>query len=360
MTFAEYWNEKAALVDKALAGLLAGAVPQWQVGRAGFPDETEWFSLTLPEEKPAFPAPRLQEAMAYSLLAPGKRLRPVLVLAAAELTRQSSAKKENPPEKAAVGGPFATSLPASAQDQAGVSAVDGPFEASLLAACAIEMIHTYSLIHDDLPAMDNDDFRRGRPTNHRVYGEALAILAGDALLTLAFEVLSYYGQAGPTLAQRGWQVTGEIARAAGPLGMAGGQVLDLEAEGKTIPLEELRRLQAAKTGALIVASLRTGAILAGGPPDLLEALTQYGHHLGLAFQITDDLLDVLGDGVKTGKGTGRDAAHGKATFPSLLGLAGAQEAARVEVGAAVAAVAPWGEQAWFFQRLANYLLEREK
>lgn len=414
MTFKEYWKGKAGLVEEVLQGFLGGRIPQW-VGQRS-PEPPNWgttrasalstygkkegpelleesttggsqsgdlpgwvFSLPT-DEKPFFRAPRLQEAMAYSLLAPGKRLRPVLVLAAAEVSRQEAAPEVRPNHlqpaldpaepgrygqasgNIVVGSPALKTRAAKTGNRAGSAplvADDAPYEPTLLAACAVEMIHTYSLIHDDLPAMDNDDLRRGRPTCHRVYGEAMAILAGDALLTLAFEILGHYGQASGLLAVRGLQIVREIARAAGALGMAGGQVLDLEAEGRKVDLVQLKQLQAAKTGALFIASLRAGAILVGASPQVLACLSEYGRHLGLAFQITDDLLDVTGDGKKTGKGVGRDAAHDKSTFPSLLGVEGSRSIARSEVEAAQEALAPLGEAGWFLRELAAFLLERE-
>ncbi|MBI4556232.1 MAG: polyprenyl synthetase family protein, partial [Candidatus Hydrogenedentes bacterium] len=194
-------------------------------------------------------APRtLRDAMRYSLFAGGKRLRPALVLGTAE-------------------------------------AICGDDTVALPAACAIEMVHTYSLIHDDLPSMDNDDLRRGKPTSHKVYGEAMAILAGDALLTMAFDIAAQTGHA---------SIVREIAQAAGAEGMAGGQVLDLESEDKRLTLEELQRLHACKTGALIRVAVRCGAILAGADAGELEVLTRYGEHIGLAFQIADDILNVTG------------------------------------------------------------------
>src|SRR5579864_2568506 len=230
------------------------------------------------ELAPGIP-PRLQEAMAYSLQAGGKRLRPILVLLSCE-------------------------------------ACGGTVEAALPAACAVEMVHTYSLIHDDLPAMDNDDLRRGRPTNHIVFGEALAILAGDGLLTLAFEVLARDVVPAETAAA----CCADLARAAGMAGMVGGQVADLEAEGRTVAsLEELEGIHRRKTGALLASGLTMGARIARAGNDDLHRLSSFGRCLGLAFQITDDLLDVCGSVQTLGKAVQKDASHGKLTYPSLLG-----------------------------------------
>lgn len=256
--------------------------------------------------------PTLRDAAAYSLFAGGKRLRPGLVLGAAEI-------------------------------------VCGSDEAALPAACAIEMIHTYSLIHDDLPAMDDDDLRRGKPTNHVVYGEAIAILAGDALLTMAFEVLARAGNGAAVI---------ELAQAAGAAGMVGGQVIDLESEDKRLTASELRRIHAMKTGALIRGAVRLGAILGGATPAQLDALTAYGEHIGLAFQIADDILDVTGDQALIGKPVGSDEANGKSTYPALLGLDESQRLANEAVADAVAALTPFGPEADTFRALARYIVDR--
>lgn len=258
--------------------------------------------------------PALIAAMRYSLFAGGKRLRPALALGAAEL----------------VCGEDAVALPA---------------------ACALEMIHTYSLIHDDLPCMDDDDYRRGRLTAHKVYGEAQAILAGDALLTMAFDVLASAGNVA---------VVREIAQAAGVMGMAGGQWLDLAAEGTTPSLEELRRIHSCKTGALIRVSVRSGALLAGADAVQLAALSRYGEQLGLAFQIADDILDVTGDPAAMGKATGADRAAHKATYPAILGLARARELAREAMEEAAAAVEGFGAAGEAFRNLAAYVVQRDK
>ncbi|MDD5306902.1 MAG: polyprenyl synthetase family protein [Deltaproteobacteria bacterium] len=226
------------------------------------------------------PAPLLQ-AMGYSLFAGGKRVRPVLVLAACETF--------------APGGPD-----------------------PLPAACAIEYIHTYSLIHDDLPAMDNDDFRRGRPTSHKAFGEAMAILSGDALLTEAFGLVARsYRDAGGSLAA---DLLAELAMAAGSAGMVGGQVLDTLYTNRHASQSDVETTHGMKTGAIITAAVRCGAILGGADEDELAALTRYGNRIGLAFQVADDVLDVVGSRESLGKTAGKDEAQGKSTFPALLGL----------------------------------------
>jgi len=262
---------------------------------------------------------RLLESMSYSLLAGGKRLRPLLVLLACETC----------------GGDRASALPA---------------------ACALEMIHTYSLIHDDLPSMDNDDYRRGRKTNHVVYGEALAILAGDALLTQAFEVVARDVRP-PEVAAL---CCLDLARAAGAAGMVGGQVADLEAEGKVLgSMDALEAIHRRKTGALLECSLSLGARIAEGTEEQRLALTHYGRCLGLAFQITDDLLDVRGTQVATGKGVGKDAARGKQTYPSLMGVEASQMRAELLVAEAVESLSMFGERARPLETLARFVLDRD-
>ncbi|MCC6699379.1 MAG: polyprenyl synthetase family protein [Candidatus Hydrogenedentes bacterium] len=256
----------------------------------------------------------LREAMRYSLFAGGKRLRPALALGACEI----------------------------------VSGADTP---ALPAACALEMIHTYSLIHDDLPAMDNDDLRRGKPTSHRVFGEAMAILAGDGLLTMAFDVAAQSGNAA---------VVAEIARAAGVEGMVGGQVIDMESEGKRLSVDELKHLHRKKTGALIRVAVRSGAMLGGAGEDALRALTGYGEHIGLAFQIADDVLDVTGTEEALGKPIGSDEAREKSTYPAAVGLERARALARESVDAAVAALVPFGREADSFRGLARYIVDRDR
>jgi geranylgeranyl diphosphate synthase type II len=266
---------------------------------------------------------QIREAMRYSLLGGGKRLRPALVLAAASLF--------------------------SADDTI-----------AMPAACAMEMIHTYSLIHDDLPAMDDDDLRRGRPTNHKVFGEATAILAGDGLLTLAFQVLTECGSH-PSV---GWhqmaRVIGEVAQAAGVEGMVGGQVLDLAAEGCTLPAKAMQEIHRLKTGAIFRASLRVGAILAGVDEPSITALTRYADAFGLAFQIQDDVLDVVGSTEILGKPVGSDERHAKSTYVQLYGLDQARRLARREVDAALGALEMFGERAELLRALVRYVVERER
>ena len=264
--------------------------------------------------------PVLRESMEYSLMAGGKRLRPVLLMAAAD----------------AVGADGTKFLPV---------------------ACALEMIHTYSLIHDDLPAMDDDDYRRGKLTNHMVYGDAVAILAGDALLTLAFTVILRQRDVSAETLLR---VVDEISRAAGAEGMVGGQVLDLRAEGVRISMEELRRVHMGKTGALFHAALRSGAILAGATEKQLAALTSYADHFGLAFQITDDILDVVGTSEEIGKPVGSDEKNHKSTYVSLTSLEEAQELARRTAEEAEKALSIFGTEADFLRDLVAYLVNRKQ
>ena len=268
----------------------------------------------------------IHEAMRYSTLAGGKAIRPVLVMAAAEC----------------VGGP----------DAAG--------EAVERAAAAVELVHTYSLIHDDLPAMDNDDVRRGQPANHVVYGEAIAILAGDALLTRAFEVLAELPRFGVEPA-RALAVVGELAAAAGTAGLIGGQVDDLTATaGAAVDLERLRSIHQRKTGALFRACVRIGGRLAGGGTAELERLTAYAAGFGAAFQIVDDILDVTGDEAELGKPVGSDARQGKVTVPSLVGLDAARRLAEEATAAAIASLEPFGERAELLRWLARRLLTRRR
>lgn len=256
----------------------------------------------------------LIEAVRYSLFAGGKRLRPGLVLGACEILR-------------------------------------GDDTPAIPAACALEMIHTYSLMHDDLPSMDNDDLRRGKPTAHRVFGEAMAILGGDALLTMAFALAAQTNDA---------RVVGEIAQAAGVEGMVGGQVIDLESEGKHLSVDELKNLHALKTGALIRVSVRVGAMLGGASDAALDALTSYGEHVGLAFQIADDVLDVVGTEAALGKTIGSDMARDKSTYPAAVGLERARELGEESVAAAVDALSMFGPEADPFRALARYIMERDR
>ncbi len=262
----------------------------------------------------------LREAMAYSLLAGGKRLRPILALAACE----------------AVGG---------GEDEA----ID--------AGCAVEFMHTYSLIHDDLPAMDDDDFRRGRPTSHKKYGEAVAILAGDALCAEAFRVAAV-NRKGREAAVA--DVVYELARASGAVGMVGGQVIDIEATGKQIDVAALEILHRAKTGELLLVAIRAGARMGGASDAILERLTAYGRALGLAFQIVDDVLDITADLQTLGKDPGSDREAGKTTFVDLLGIDGARARARAVMKEGIDALAPLGAKAEALRALARYTVERDR
>jgi len=291
----QYVKERARLVDAALDRYLPSA-----------------------KIRPA----TIHEAMRYSLFAGGKRLRPILCLAAAE-------------------------------------ACGGTPEPALPAAAAVECIHTYSLIHDDLPCMDDDDLRRGQPTCHVRYGEGIAVLAGDALLTLAFEILA---QAAPTKRHSVAACVGELARASGSRHLIGGQVLDLEGEGSEVrpTPAQLKFIHLSKTAALLTASLRLGGMSADAMPRQLEALTVYGRSLGLAFQIIDDILDVTQTSEQLGKSAGKDAATGKSTYPALHGLdRSRKEAARLTRKAHGALDAFGKSRARRLHELADKLLDRE-
>jgi geranylgeranyl diphosphate synthase type II len=263
---------------------------------------------------------RLFEAMRYSLLGGGKRLRPILALAACE-------------------------------------AVGGALEAAMGLACAVEMIHTYSLIHDDLPCMDNDDLRHGRPTNHKVYGDAMATLAGDALVTDAFKILARSALEGVSAA-RVLATVAELSEAAGSAGMVGGQVIDILSERKRLGLDELKLLHRKKTGAMFRAAILGGARLGGAADAELEALDQYAHALGLAFQVVDDLLDVEATTEQMGKRTGKDEAAGKNTFPALLGLEESHGFARELERRAHDALAGFGARAQALRQIASFVVER--
>ena len=300
-TLARAMDKNTALVDDAIEKLLAPT-----------PD--------LPES--------LRKAMRYSLFAGGKRLRPTLVLAAAECCGLN-------PKKA------------------------------LKTAAALEMIHTYSLIHDDLPAMDDDDLRRGKPTNHKVFGEALAILAGDGLLTKAFEAAAENAADLKLNGRASVELIRLIAYGAGAEGMVGGQVADLAAEGaskkisKNAAAKMLEGVHRRKTGALIVASLDAGAVLAGASKSARESLASYGEAIGLAFQIADDVLDVVGDKKKMGK-KGSDRDNDKLTYASLYGVDGARAKARATVEMAHAHLKPFGRKADTLHELADYIIARDK
>lgn len=291
-----YLKEKIALVDAALEQYL--------------PKE---------EERPQ----SIHKAMRYSIFAGGKRVRPVLMLAACE----------------AIGGQLDKAMPA---------------------ACAMEMIHTYSLIHDDLPAMDDDDFRRGRPTNHKVFGEAIAILAGDGLLTEAFKLMSDPRFAGGIDPAARLGVIHEIATCAGTYGMVGGQVVDMESEGKPdMDLPTVQYIHTHKTGALIKASVVAGALLGGADAKQLAAIRRYGEAAGLAFQIADDILDIEGTTEEIGKDAGSDEARGKATYPAVMGLAAAKQEAQAMMDEAMLALEPLGAAAEPLRAIARYIVERK-
>ena len=262
----------------------------------------------------------LRDAMRYSLLAGGKRLRPILCLAACEL-------------------------------------VGGSSELAMPTAVALEMIHTMSLIHDDLPAMDNDDLRRGRPTNHKVYGDAMAILAGDAMLSRAFEMVAVRSPNVP--ADRLLRVVGELALVSGAPGLVGGQVVDLESEGKAVDLETLEYIHLHKTAALLRACVVTGALIGGASDDQLQAMRTYANGIGLAFQIIDDILDVTASSEVLGKTAGKDLLADKTTYPKLLGLEASREKALQLVRESKAALDPWRNKAAPLLALADYVASRD-
>lgn len=289
-----YLKERIQLVDSALDRYLPGA-----------------------ETLPAV----LHDAMRYSIFAGGKRIRPILMLAACE----------------AVGGELENVLPA---------------------ACAIEMIHTYSLIHDDLPAMDDDDLRRGNPTNHKVYGEATAILAGDGLLTEAFILLSNRSACGDIPAETYLEVIHILAKSAGSRGMVGGQVVDMEMEEKPIDLPTLEYIHTHKTGALILAAIEIGALLGGATAEQRQALCRYGEAAGLAFQVADDILDIVADQSQLGKDVGSDQQRGKATYPALLGLTGARQHASELRERAFSSLDLFGDSARSLREVASYIVDR--
>lgn len=268
----------------------------------------------------------IHEAMHYSVFAGGKRLRPILCLASAEALGQDPVKL-------------------------------------LPIAGVLELIHTYSLIHDDLPAMDNDDYRRGKLTNHKCYGEGIAILAGDALLTLAFEALSSFGLAQaekePAFCLQILRVINEIAEASGTMGMIGGQVVDIQSEGKSIDGKVLEYIHTHKTGALFRASVRAGALFSGASQEDLAALTAYSEYFGLAFQITDDILDVSGNSAKMGKSVGSDLKKQKATYPTIYGLEKAHLMAGQAIDGARTSLLKLPGDTKPLEEIVNYLLERE-
>ncbi|MBL69828.1 MAG: hypothetical protein CMO74_15525 [Verrucomicrobiales bacterium] len=261
----------------------------------------------------------IHQAMRYSLFAGGKRIRPILTLAAAE----------------ACGGTPRSAMPL---------------------ACAVECIHTYSLIHDDLPAMDNDDFRRGRPTSHKVYGEGVAILAGDALLTQAFEIAA---QAKPTPRYSTATIIRELTETSGSLKLIAGQVADLEGEGNDLSMAQLRYIHERKTSALLACSVRLGGMSANCTPRQLSALTDFGRHVGLAFQVIDDILDVTQTTEQLGKTAGKDEAAAKATYPAIIGLSKSKKIAAQLTDKAFAALKPFHGKATALEAIAGYLLKRD-
>ncbi|MEM7697158.1 MAG: polyprenyl synthetase family protein [Verrucomicrobiota bacterium] len=293
-SFSDYLKARGKLIDQALSRYLPTA-------------------RTRPQT--------IHEAMRYSLFAGGKRLRPVLCLAAAE-------------------------------------ACGGDPEEALRPACAVECIHTYSLIHDDLPCMDDDDLRRGMPTSHVKYGEGIAVLAGDALLTIAFEITA---DTPPTKRYSVGDYVRTLATASGSKHLIGGQVLDLEGEGSEVTLKpaQLRYIHESKTAALLTASIELGAMTANATPAKREALVAYGYNLGLAFQVIDDILDVTQSSEKLGKSAGKDEATGKSTYPALFGLEKSRKEAARLTSRAHAALKPLGKKGERLREIANYLLDRD-
>jgi geranylgeranyl diphosphate synthase type II len=270
--------------------------------------------------KASMKPPTIHKAMRYSLFAGGKRIRPALALASAE-------------------------------------ACGGEAEQAMAAACAVECIHTYSLIHDDLPAMDNDDFRRGKPTNHKVFGEGIAVLAGDALLTSAFEIVAQAPASSryPVAVQ-----VRELAEASGSLQLIAGQVADLEGEGKKLSVAQLRYIHERKTSALLRCSARLGGMAVGCSPRQLEALSDFGYHVGLAFQVIDDILDVTQSSETLGKTAGKDVEAEKATYPAIVGLEKSRKIAERLTRSAFDALKPLGRRAEALQAMAEYLLKRDR
>jgi geranylgeranyl diphosphate synthase, type II len=279
----------------------------------------DYLESALPPD--SVPPRNLHRAMRYSLFAGGKRIRPILAIAAYE----------------AVGGRSKTIVPV---------------------ASSLELIHTYSLIHDDLPAMDNDDYRRGRPTSHKVFGEALAILAGDALLTLAFDLLSQNSLMGKVPPKTLVQIVQELAQGAGHLGMIGGQVVDIESEGKKVSQTELEYIHHHKTAALIRAALRIGGLAGGAQKTDLAALTQYGEDIGLAFQIVDDVLDVVGTKEEMGKDVQSDSSRNKKTYPAFFGVEKSMQKAQELMRRAVKSLERFGKKAEPLREIARYIVER--
>jgi geranylgeranyl diphosphate synthase type II len=289
---------------------------EYLAGRRGLVDAA--LEQALPSER-TYPE-TIHRAMRYSVFAGGKRIRPILCMASAETVADDILGVERP-------------------------------------ACALELVHTYSLIHDDLPALDNDDYRRGRLTCHKAFGEAMAILAGDALLTLAFRVLS---ELSDVPSERRVSMLEELSTAAGTLdGMIGGQVADLEAQGKTVKASHLKYIHRAKTAALIRASVRLGAVYAGATRGQFAALSRYGEHIGLAFQIVDDILDVVSTTEALGKTAGKDAAQEKATYPALFGLEASRHKADQHLRDALDALQPFGGRAVRLREIGERILTRD-
>ncbi|MGA1874582.1 MAG: polyprenyl synthetase family protein [bacterium] len=278
-----------------------------------------WLDQHLPPEN--LSPSSIHRAMRYSLLARSKRIRPILSLAVAEL-------------------------------------LQGNIEWVFPFACALELIHTYSLIHDDLPAMDNDDFRRGQPSNHKVFGEGVAILAGDALLTHAFSLMSSPQTVASIPSHIALPAIYEVSQAAGTQGMIGGQIMDLESEGHTVTLSHVETMHAWKTGAMVSAAIRVGALISGASDAHMENLSRYGRHIGLAFQIVDDLLDVEGHPELLGKTVGKDFSARKATFPSVLGIEESKNYTRYQYEQAIQALEEFGDQAEILRSLAHFIVFR--
>ncbi|HHU68757.1 MAG TPA: polyprenyl synthetase family protein [Thermoanaerobacterales bacterium] len=293
MNLRQYLSERKAIIDESLDKLL--------------PYDSEYPNI-------------IHKSIRYSIFSGGKRIRPILVMASAET----------------VGGSFQDVIPI---------------------ACGVELIHTYSLIHDDLPALDNDNYRRGKLTNHKVFGEEIAILAGDALLTMAFEIIS--NEQNKVNSHKILQIINELARSCGTKGMIGGQVVDLESEGKQINISTLEYIHINKTAALINASIRAGAIYFDASEEQLNMLTKYAEKLGLLFQITDDLLDLEGDIKKIGKPVGSDIKNKKATYPRLCGIDKTYSIAHKLADEAKEIAGSFGEKGTFFNLLPDYLLTRE-
>lgn len=292
MDFKAYWSERQQKIETALDELMPGE-----------------------DVRPA----TVHKAMRYSIFAGGKRLRPIITLAASEV-------------------------------------INGTYEAAIPLACATECIHTYSLIHDDLPCMDDDDMRRGKPTSHKVFGEAVAVLAGDALLTVAFEMA---GKAAPSERYTAADYVKELAYVSGSLMLVGGQVADLEGEGKDLGHDDLVFIHERKTAALITGAIRLGAMSANADPTQLEALTEFGKALGLAFQVIDDILDVTQTSEQLGKSAGKDAATDKTTYPSVLGMEKAKEEAERLTRKSLAALDLFGEKSAPLRSIGDYLLKRQ-